>query len=76
MQWYDICICTVFNPLRFIIFKLADMLGMIGFGGEEQFVKEVNPTKIFVLINYFTVFYKNIGWGNFEGYEKLEAVMR
>ncbi|CRK88687.1 CLUMA_CG002385, isoform B [Clunio marinus] len=24
----------------------------------------------------FGVFYKNIGWGNFEGYEKLEAVLR
>lgn len=26
--------------------------------------------------NLPTVLYKNVGWGNFEGYEKLEAVLR
>lgn len=30
----------------------------------------------FIRSNSSTVLYKNVGWGNFEGYEKLEAVLR
>lgn len=52
-----------------------DMLGMIGFGGE---ISTFYLVWIYRLNGFFfsTVLYKNVGWGNFEGYEKLEAVLR
>lgn len=59
----------------FFYFSL-DMLGMIGFGGEHPWTCLVKIYRSNLLSLFPTVFYKNVGWGNFEGYEKLEAVLR
>lgn len=59
----------------FFCFSL-DMLGMIGFGGEHPWTCLVKIYRSNLLSLFPTVFYKNVGWGNFEGYEKLEAVLR
>lgn len=49
------------------------MLGMIAFGGKfENVSAKLHSKKSFL----FTVLYRNVGWGNFEGYEKLESVLR
>lgn len=61
--------------LHFLSLFAADMLGMIGFGGK------LNLTFCGNLIMFFKMFsspvlYKNIGAGYFDGYEKLEAVLR
>jgi hypothetical protein len=52
------------------------MLGMIGFGGETLGLFQQHFSLIYALNVLSPVFYRNIGWGSFEGYEKLEAVLR
>lgn len=75
-------VISVANFFLMYISFLPDMLGMIGFGGEfTQKFHSSSWMKFIVLtlrshFNPPTVLYKNVGWGNFEGYEKLEAVLR
>lgn len=54
------------------------MLGMIGFGGRLNltFCGFLYDAQSLLLSLFCIVLYKNIGVGNFDGYEKLEAALR
>lgn len=63
---------------------LLDMLGMIAFGGKYEVMqlisacwsKKLTPSDFNYSFHPTAVFYKNIGWGSFDGYERLEAALR
>lgn len=51
------------------------MLGMIGWGGKLN-LTFCGSLYDFSFSLFYIVLYKNIGVGYFDGYEKLEAVLR